>query len=163
MSKKATKRSHEQDLNSSKKIKLTQKKQESNVNFDEINELILKTHPNLDTNNLELIKFLTIFDILHSQMHKINQNKTTEAEEQEKLDSVDGVPEIIKIICKTLLQLLTESLEELKLPINIKKILINLKKTLKLKKNGENKNNSKEGEFKTSEVQTTETTATTEE
>ena len=53
-------------------------------------------------------------------MHKINQNKT-EAEEQEKLDSVDGVPEIIKIICKTLLQILTESLEELKLPINIKK------------------------------------------
>ena len=45
---------------------------------------------------------MTIFDILHDQMHKINQNKTTEAEELEKLDSVDGVPEIIKIICKTL-------------------------------------------------------------
>ena len=123
----------------------------------------MKTHPNLDTNNLELIKFLTIFDILHDQMHKINQNKTAEAEEQEKLDSVDGVPEIIKIICKTLLQILTESLEELKLPINIKKILIKLKKTLKLKKNGENKNNSKEGEFKASESQSIKTTASTEE
>ena len=69
----------------------------------------MKTHLNLDTNNLELIKFLTIFDILHDQMHKINQNKTTQAEVQEKLDSVDGVPEIIKIICKTLFQILTES------------------------------------------------------
>ena len=108
MSQKATKRIHERDFTSSKKIKLTQKKEESKVNFDEINELILKTHPNLDTNNLELIKFLTIFDILHDQMHKINQNKTTEAKEQEKLDFVDGVPEIIKIICKTLLQILTE-------------------------------------------------------
>ena len=163
MSKKATKRIQERDFTSSKKIKLTQKKEENNIDFDAINELILKTHPNLDTNNLELVKFLTIFDILHDQLHKINQNKTTEAEEQEKLDSVDGVPEIIKIICKTLLQILTESLDELKLPINIKKILAKLKKILKIKKNGENKNNSKEGEFKTSEVQTTETTATTEE
>ena len=158
MNKKATKRIQEQDFTSSKKIKLTPKKKENNIDFDAINKLILKTHPNLDTNNLELVKFLTIFDILHDQLHKINQNKTTEAEEQEKLDSVDGVPEIIKIICKTLLQILTESLDELKLPINIKKILTKLKKVLKIKKNGENKNNSKEGEFKTSESQTTETT-----
>ena len=43
MSKKATKRIHEWDFTSSKKIKLTQKKEESKVNFDEINELILKT------------------------------------------------------------------------------------------------------------------------
>ena len=43
MSKKATKRIHERDFTSSKKIKLTQKKEESKVNFDEINELILKT------------------------------------------------------------------------------------------------------------------------
>ena len=61
------------------------------------------------------------------------------------------------------MQILTESLEELKLPINIKIILIKLKKTLKLKQNGENKNNSKEGGFKASESQSIETTASTEE
>ena len=161
MSKKAVKRIHEKEFTNSKKIKLTQKKEDTTINFDAINELILKTHPNLDTKNLELIKFLTIFDILYEKLNKSKQT-TADSEETEELDSVDGVPEIIKIICKTLLQILTESLDELKLPVNIKKILIKLKKILKVKKNGENKNNSKEIKSKTDESQTTETTISTE-
>ena len=155
MSKRNVKRIHEEDFNSSKKIKLTPKK-EVNIDFDTINELILKTHPNLDTKNLELIKFLTIFDMLYE---KINKNEhSNDSNEKENTDSVDGIPEIIKIICKTLLQILTESLDELKLPVNIKKILLKLKKVLKVKKNGENKNDQKEGEFESSESKTTEST-----
>ena len=150
MSKKAGKRIHEKEFANSKKIKLTQKKEDNNINFDAINELILKTHPNLDTKNLELIKFLTIFDILHEKL-----NKNEETSETEELDSVDGIPEIIKIICKTLLHILTESLDELKLPVNIKKILIKLKKILKVKKNGKDKNEPKE-------ISESESTATTE-
>ena len=150
MSKKAVKRIHEKEFASSKKIKLSEKKEDSSINFDAINELILKTHPNLDTKNLELIKFLTIFDILHEKL-----NKNEETSETEELDSVDGIPEIIKIICKTLLHILTESLDELKLPVNIKKILIKLKKILKVKKNGKDKNEPKE-------ISESESTATTE-
>ena len=101
MSKKAVKRIHEKEFTNSKKIKLTQKKEDTTINFDAINELILKTHPNLDTKNLELIKFLTIFDILYEKLNKSKQT-TADSEETEELDSVDGVPEIIKIICKTL-------------------------------------------------------------
>ena len=160
MSKNSRKRIQEEDFTSSKKIKLTQKRENDSVNFDAINKLILKTHPDLDTRNLELIKFLTIFDILYEKVGKINQ--AAEFQETDlNLDSVDGVPEIIKIICKTLLEILTESLNELKLPVNIKKILIKLKKVLKIKKNGENKNNSKEIESKASESQSTETSAST--
>ena len=155
MSKRNVKRIHQEDFDSSKKIKLTPKK-EVNIDFDTINELILKTHPNLDTKNLELIKFLTIFDMLYE---KINKNEhSNDSNEKENTDSVDGIPEIIKIICKTLLQILTESLDELKLPVNIKKILLKLKKVLKVKKNGENKNDQKEGEFESSESKTTEST-----
>ena len=160
MSKNSRKRIQEEDFTSSKKIKLTQKRENDSVNFDAINKLILKTHPDLDTRNLELIKFLTIFDILYEKVGKINQ--AAEFQETDlNLDSVDGVPEIIKIICKTLLEILTESLNELKLPVNIKKILIKLKKVLKIKKNGENKNNSKEIESKANESQSTETSAST--
>ena len=160
MSKNSRKRIQEEDFTSSKKIKLTQKRENDSVNFDAINKLILKTHPDLDTRNLELIKFLTIFDILYEKVGKINQ--AAEFQETDlNLDSVDGVPEIIKIICKTLLEILTESLNELKLPVNIKKILIKLKKVLKIKKNGENKNNSKEIESKASKSQSTETSAST--
>ena len=158
MSKRSGKKIQEKDFTSSKRLKLAQKKENNSVNFDAINKLILKTHPDLDTKNLELIKFLTIFDILYEKVNKINLAAESEEIEQE-LDSVDGVLEIIKIICKTLLEILTESLHELKLPVNIKKILIKLKKVLKIKKNGENKNDTKEIESKTtSEAQTTETT-----
>ena len=157
MSKKAVKRIHEKEFTNSKKIKLTQKKEDTTINFDAINELILKTHPNLDTKNLELIKFLTIFDILYEKLNKSKQT-TADSEETEELDSVDGVPEIIKIICKTLLEILTESLSELKLPVNLKKILIKLREVLKIKKNGEDKNNLKEIESKTEESQATEAT-----
>ena len=158
MSKRSGKKIQEKDFTSSKRLKLAQKKENNSVNFDAINKLILKTHPDLDTKNLELIKFLTIFDILYEKVNKINLAAESEEIEQE-LDSVDGVPEIIKIICKTLLEILTESLHELKLPVNIKKILIKLKKVLKIKKNGENKNDTKEIESKTTnEAQTTETT-----
>ena len=156
MNKRSGKRIQEKDFSSSKKIKLTQKKENDSVNFDAINRLILKTHPDLDTKNLELIKFLTIFDILYEKVDKINQAAESEETKQE-IDSTDGVPEIIKIICKTLLEILTESLNELKLPVNIKKILLKLRKVLKIKKNGENKNNSKEIESKTSEPQAIET------
>ena len=160
MSKNSRKRIQEEDFTSSKKIKLTQKRENDSVNFDAINKLILKTHPDLDTRNLELIKFLTIFDILYEKVGKINQ--AAEFQETDlNLDSVDGVPEIIKIICKTLLEILTESLNELKLPVNIKKILIKLRKVLKIKKNGKNKNNSKEIESKASESQSTETSVST--
>ena len=156
MSKRNVKRIHQEEFNNSKKIKLISKK-ETNVDFDAINKLILETYPGLDTKNLELIKFLTIFDLLYK---KINKNEhINDSNEKENVDSVDGVPEIIKIICKTLLQILTESLEELKLPVNIKNILIKLKKLLKIKKkNGEDKNDQKEGEFETSESKTTEST-----
>ena len=160
MSKRSGKRIQEKDFTNPKRTKITQKKEDNSIDFDAINELILKTHPNLDTKNLELIKFLTIFDILYEKVNKNNQT-TAESKETVELDSVDGVPEIIKIICKTLLQILTESLDELKLPVNIKKILIKLKKLLKIKKNDENKNDSKESE--TSEPQTTEKTVPTEE
>ena len=157
MSKRSGKKIQEKDFTSSKRLKLAQKKENNSVNFDAINKLILKAHPDLDTKNLELIKFLTIFDILYEKVNKINLAAESEEIEQE-LDSVDGVPEIIKIICKTLLEILTESLHELKLPVNIKKILIKLKKVLKIKKNGENKIDTKEIESKTtSEAQTTET------
>ena len=114
----------------------------------------------MDTKNLELINFLTIFDILYEKVNKINQAAESKETVQE-LDSVDGVPEIIKIICKTLLEILTESLNELKLPVNIKKILLKLRKVLQIKKNGENKNNSKEIESKASESQITETSVST--
>ena len=157
MSKRNVKRIHQEEFNNSKKIKLISKK-ETNVDFDAINKLILETYPDLDTKNLELIKFLTIFDLLYK---KINKNEhVNDSNEIENVDSVDGIPEIIKIICKTLLQILTESLEELKLPVNIKNILIKLKKLLKIKKNGENKNDQKEGEFETSESKTTESKTT---
>ena len=162
MSKRSGKRIQEKDFTNPKRTKITQKKEDNSIDFDAINELILKTHPNLDTKNLELIKFLTIFDILYEKVNKNNQT-TAESKETVELDSVDGVPEIIKIICKTLLQILTESLDELKLPVNIKKILIKLKKLLKIKKNDENKNDSKERESETSEPQTTEKTVPTEE
>ena len=123
MSKRSGKRIHEKDFTNPKRIKTSQKKENNSIDFDAINKLILKTHPDLDTKNLELIKFLTIFDILYEKVNK-NNLTTTESKETEELDSVDGVPEIIKIICKTLLQILAESLNELKLPVNIKKILI---------------------------------------
>ena len=163
MSKRNVKSIHEKDFDNSKKIKLAPKKKDSNINFDTINELILKKYPGLDTKNLELTKFLTIFDMLYE---KINKNEhANDSNEKENVDSVHGVPEIIKIICKTLSQILTESLDELKLPVNIKKILIKLKKVLKIKTNGENKNDQKKGEFETSESKTTEskTTESTEE
>ena len=162
MSKRSRKRIHEKDFTSSKKIKITQKKEENSINFDAINELILKKYPDLDTKILELIKFLTIFDLLFERVNK-NNLTTAESKETEELDSVDVVPEIIKIVCKTLLQILAESLNEPKLPVNIKKILIKLKKVLKLKENGQDKNNSKENQSKTEESQTTETTISTEE
>ena len=153
MSKRNVKRIHKEDFDNPKKIKLTPKK-DTNIDLDAINELILKTHPGLDTKNLELIKFLTIFDMLYE---KINKNEhSNDSNEKENTDSVDGIPEIIKIICKTLLQILTESLDELKLPVNIKKILLKLKKVLKIKKNNENKNDQKEREFETIESKTTE-------
>ena len=162
MSKRSGKRIHEkEDFTNPKRIKTNQKKANNSIDFDAISKLILKTHPDLDTKNLELVKFLTIFDILYEKANK-NLTTTTESKETaEELDSVDGVPEIIKIICKTLLQILAESLNELKLPVNIKKILIKLKKVLKVKENGENKNNSKENQSKTETSQTTEATIST--
>ena len=66
------------------------------------------------------MKFLTIFDLLFERVNK-NNLTTAESKETEELDSVDAVPEIIKIVCKTLLQILAESLNEPKLPVNIKK------------------------------------------
>ena len=162
MSKKSGKRIHEKEFTNPKRIKITQKEEKNSIDFDAINKLILKTYPNLDTKNLDLIKFLTIFNILYENVNK-NNLTTTESKEAEELDSVDGVPEIIKIICKTLLQILTESLDELKLPVNIKKILIKLKKVLKIKENGKDKNNSKENQSKTEVSQKTETTISTEE
>ena len=143
MSKIARKRINEFDYPSSKKTKKNHGNEEEIINFDSINELILKTYPKLDTKNLELIKFLTIFDILFEKANENNQATKSKKNETEEIDSVDGLPEIIKIVCKTLLHILSESLNEIKLPLNIKKILIKLKKLLKITENGENKNNSK--------------------
>ena len=140
MSKIAKKRVNEFEYPNSKRIK--KNSEEEVINFDSINELILKTYPKLDTKNLELIKFLTIFDILFEKANENNQAAKSK-KEVEEIDSVDGLPEIIKIVCKTLLHILSESLTEIKLPLNIKKILIKLKKLLKITENGENKNNSK--------------------
>ena len=142
MSKIAKKRMNEFEYPNSKKIKKSHGKKEEIVDFDAINKLISETYPKLDTKNLELIKFLTIFDILFEKVNKNNQATNSEENKQEEIDSVDGLPEIIKIVCKTLITILSESLHELKLPLNIKKILIKLKKLLKITENGENKNNS---------------------
>ena len=146
MSKIARKRLEFEYPNSKKIKKNHDNEEEKVINFDSINELILKTYPNLDTKNLELIKFLTIFDILFEKANENNQATKSKKKETEEIDSVDGLPEIIKIVCKTLLHILSESLNEIKLPLNIKKILIKLKKLLKITENGENKNNSKKTE-----------------
>ena len=92
MDKRGEKRARNKDFNKPKKAKITQKKEEKGtINFDVINELILKTHPNLDTKNLELIKFLTIFDIIYEQINK-NDLIVEASDKTEELDSVDGVP-----------------------------------------------------------------------
>ena len=155
MSKIGKKRINEVEYPVSKRIKTSHNKKEEIVDFDAINKLIADTYPKLDTKNLELIKFLTIFDILFEKANKNDQATKSEENEAEEIDSVDGLPEIIKIVCKTLIQILSESLHEVKLPLNIKKILIKLKKLLKITENGENKNNS---EKTSSSESTTEST-----
>ena len=87
MSKRSGKRIQEKEFTSSKKIRVTQKKEDNTVNFDAINELILTAHPNLDTKNLELIKFLTIFNILFEKVNKDNVT-VEEPKNTEELDSV---------------------------------------------------------------------------
>ena len=150
MSKIAKKRINETEYQNPKKIKKSQGKKEDTIDFDAINKLIVETYPKLDTKNLELIKFLTIFDILFEKANKNNQ--TTDSEKyEEEIDSVDGLPEIIKIVCKTLLHILSESLNEIKLPLNIKKILIKLKKLLKITENGEDKKSKKSSSSSSSE------------
>ena len=123
MSKIGKKRINETEYSNSKKIK----KEKEIIDFDAINKLITDTYPKLDTKNLELIKFLTIFDILFEKANKNNQATNLEENKENEIDSVDGLPEIIKIVCKTLITILSESLHEIKLPANIKKILIKLK------------------------------------
>ena len=156
MSKIAKKRISEIDYPSSKRNKKNHSKKEEIIDFDSINKLIVDTYPKLDTKNLELIKFLTIFDILFEKANRNNQATKSEENEAEEIDSVDGLPEIIKIVCKTLLHILSESLHELKLPLNIKKILIKLKKLLKITENGENKNKSKKTSSSESTSESTE-------
>ena len=143
MSKIAKKRMNESEYPNTKRSKKDHSKKEEIIEFDSINKLIIDTYPKIDTKNLELIKFLTIFDILFEKANKNNQAIKSKEEQTEEIDSVDGLPEIIKIVCKTLLHILSESLHEIKLPLNIKKILIKLKKILKITENGENKINSK--------------------
>ena len=135
------KRTSEVEYTSSKKIKKNHAKKEEIVDFDAINKLITNTYPKLDTKNLELIKFLTIFDILFEKANKNDQATKPEENKEEEIDSVDGLPEIIKIVCKTLIQILSESLNKVKLPLNIKRILIKLKKLLKIT-DGQNKKDS---------------------
>ena len=142
MSKIAKKRISESEYPNPKRSKKDYSKKEEIIDFDSINKLILDTYPKIDTKNLELIKFLTIFDILFEKANRNNQGIKSKEEQTEGIDSVDGLPEIIKIVCKTLLHILSESLHEIKLPLNIKKILIKLKKLLKITENGENKNKS---------------------
>ena len=158
MSKIGKKRINEVEYPVSKRIKTSHNKKEEIVDFDAINKLIADTYPKFDTKNLELIKFLTIFDILFEKANKNDQATKPKENKEEEIDSVDGLPEIIKIVCKTLIQILSESLHEVKLPLNIKKILIKLKKLLKITENGENKNNSE----KTSSSKSTTESATEE-
>ena len=122
MSKIAKKRISESEYPITKKNKKDNSKKEEIIDFDSINKLITETYPKIDTKNLELIKFLTIFDILFEKANRNNQASKYK-ETQEEIDSVDGLPEIIKIVCKTLLSILSESLHEIKLPLNIKKNL----------------------------------------
>ena len=143
MSKIAKKRMNESEYQNPKKSKKDHNKKEEIIDFDSINKLILETYPKIDTQNLELIKFLTIFDILFEKANKNNQATKSKKDQIEEIDSVDGLPEIIKLVCKTLLHILSESLHEIKLPLNIKKILIKLKKLLKITENGEDKIKSK--------------------
>ena len=143
MSKIAKKRMNESEYPNTKRSKKDHSKKEEIIEFDSINKLIIDTYPKIDTKNLELIKFLTIFDILFEKANKNNQAIKSKEEQTEEIDSVDGLPEIIKIVCKTLLHILSESLHEIKLPLNIKKILIKLKKLLKITENGEDKIKSK--------------------
>ena len=151
MSKIAKKRISESEYPNPKRSKKDYSKKEEIIDFDSINKLILDTYPKIDTKNLELIKFLTIFDILFEKANRNNQGTESKEEQTEEIDSVDGLPEIIKIVCKTLLHILSESLHEIKLPLNIKKILIKLKKLLKITENGEDKNKAKKSSTTSSE------------
>ena len=151
MSKIAKKRINESEYPNSKRIKKNHNKKEEIVDFDSINKLITDTYPKIDTKNLKLIKFLTIFDILFEKANRNNQATNSKENQTEEIDSVDGLPEIIKIVCKTLLHILSESLHEIKLPLNIKKILIKLKKLLKITENGEDKKSKKSSSSSSSE------------
>ena len=73
MSKIGKKRISETEYLTSKRIKKDYSKKEEIVDFDSINKLITDTYPKIDTKNLELIKFLTIFNILFEKANRNNQ------------------------------------------------------------------------------------------
>ena len=104
----AQKRSHslsEDDSEVVEFLKMVKVEQES------ISHIIKKKYPEIDIEEHELNKFLTIFNaLIESNLENL---KT------ENLDSEDGFTDIIKIVIVTLLELISKNLERIDLPKKI--------------------------------------------
>ena len=93
----------------------------------------LKAKPEIDIEEHELYKFLTIFNaLIESNIEDI---------EKDNLDSEDGFTDIIKIVIITLLELVSKNIDSLDLPSKIKQGLEKLKQFLN--KHGKNKATTK--------------------
>ena len=103
------------------------------VEHQTINAIIKAKHPEIDIEEHELYKFLTIFNaLIESNIEDI---------EKDNLDSEDGFTDIIKIVIITLLELVSKNIDSLDLPSKIKKGLEKLKQFLN--KHGKNKATTK--------------------
>ena len=103
------------------------------VEHQTINAIIKAKHPEIDIEEHELYKFLTIFNaLIESNIEDI---------EKDNLDSEDGFTDIIKIVIITLLELVSKNIDSLDLPSKIKQGLEKLKQFLN--KHGKNKATTK--------------------
>ena len=99
------------------------------VEHQTINAIIKAKHPEIDIEEHELYKFLTIFNaLIESNIEDI---------EKDNLDSEDNFTDIIKIVIITLLELVSKNIDSLDLPSKIKQGLEKLKQFLN--KHGKNK------------------------
>ena len=103
------------------------------VEHEAISTIMRKKHPEIDIEEHELHKFLTILNaVIESNLDDFKD---------ENLDSEDGFTDIIKIVIVTLLELVSKNIETLDLPKKIKSGLEKLKRFIS--KNGKNKTSTK--------------------
>ena len=89
------------------------------VEHETISSIMRKKHPEIDIEEYELYKFLTILNaVIESILDDLKR---------EDFDAEDGFTDIIKIVIVTLLELISKNIETLDLPKKIKSGLEKLK------------------------------------